>query len=87
MWKGLLAEQLGKQIARSGGIGIAAAVLKAHPGAGKGGPLAGNTPQGLLPLSPLRTSLARHDVGAQMAALSQPVAGLAAGATTSKRTP
>jgi Rod binding domain-containing protein len=83
MWKGLLAEQLGKQLARSGGIGIAAAVAKAHPGAAKGGALAAN---GLLPLSPLRTNLARHDIGAQMAALSQPVAGLGGG-TISKRTP
>jgi flagellar protein FlgJ len=33
MWKGLLAEQLGKQLAKAGGIGIAAQVLKAHPGA------------------------------------------------------
>ena len=33
MWKGLLAEQLGKQLAKAGGIGIAAQVLKAHPAA------------------------------------------------------
>jgi flagellar protein FlgJ len=33
MWKSILAEQLGKQIARAGGIGIAAQVSKAHPGA------------------------------------------------------
>ena len=35
MWKGLLADELGKQLSRSGGIGIAGAVFKAHPGAAK----------------------------------------------------
>lgn len=31
MWKGLLAEQLGKQLARAGGIGIAKQIYKSHP--------------------------------------------------------
>jgi flagellar protein FlgJ len=33
MWKAILAEQLGRQLAKGGGIGIAAKVFKAHPGA------------------------------------------------------
>jgi hypothetical protein len=74
MWKGLLAEQLGKQLARSGGIGIAAAVLKAHPGGMQGRGLTANATHG--------------DLGAQMAALSPHDAALAAASgTTSKRTP
>jgi flagellar protein FlgJ len=35
MWKGMLADELGKQLARSGGIGIAASIYKAHPNAAK----------------------------------------------------
>ncbi|MFI5010900.1 MAG: rod-binding protein [Hyphomicrobiales bacterium] len=53
MWKAILAEQLGRQLAKGGGIGIAAKVFKAHPGAaapssahnvGHGPPLAPRRP-------------------------------------------
>jgi hypothetical protein len=47
MWKSMLAEQLGKQIARSGGIGIAAEVAKAHPGLGAAAGLGGRAAAGL----------------------------------------
>jgi flagellar protein FlgJ len=92
MWKGLLAEQLGKQLARSGGIGIAASVLKAHPGAAKGRGLAGQivgsaAPRGFLPLSPLRSAIAPPQAGARIAAISPLHIDPAGGGTTSKRTP
>jgi hypothetical protein len=35
MWRGILAQQLGKEIARAGGIGIAKAISKAHPAAAR----------------------------------------------------
>jgi hypothetical protein len=94
MWKGLLAEQLGKQLARSGGIGIAASVLKAHPSTTKGQGLAAvraigpAAPQGLLPLSPRRSLVAPPEAGTKTAAVSPLDIGPAAGGgITSKRIP
>jgi hypothetical protein len=79
MWKGLLADELGKQLAKGGGIGIAAAVYKAHPGAGKLAALKGSAlgaaaartlsaPQALSPLPGPSASAAIG--GPRLAALS-----------------
>ncbi|WP_372424696.1 rod-binding protein [Salinarimonas chemoclinalis] len=35
IWRGFLAEEIGAELARAGGVGIAAAVAEAHPGLGR----------------------------------------------------
>jgi hypothetical protein len=89
MWKGLLAEQLGKQFARSGGIGIAGAVLKAHPGMGRGNGFAGRlggppAPQAALPPThPISVPLRAQMAGLLPSNIGPP----SGGGSISKRTP
>jgi Rod binding domain-containing protein len=90
MWKGLLADELGKQLAKSGGIGIAASVLKAHPGGLKAAGLAGSTLGSMAAraVAPSHASIAPAGAAPLMAALSpldiNPVTGAG---TISERRP
>jgi len=68
MWKAMLAEQLGKQLARGGGIGIAAKVFKAHPGASGALDAAAAMPPAVEPrvaaLAPAWSGAKAADIGA-----------------------
>ncbi len=91
MWKGILAEQLGKQVAKAGGIGIAAQVLKAHPGAATASAAANaGSAAGLGNLSPSAWRPAMHPATVERQTAERSpldISPMADGGTTNRRTP